>query len=402
MRGLLLCVCAAAALFLLAGDRALGSSVSCGSTIATDTKLRSDLTNCPSNGLVIGADGVTLDLNGHTVDGDGEPVASCPDGTICDVGIDNSAGHDGVTIVSGAVRDFDVGVLVLGGASNRVHGVASAGNAGVGVIVGDSTQSRIDHNSSRSDGTFGIFMFDSRRGRIDHNSVQGTIGFAIPVFGSNHIQVADNVLDGNGHGVALDNSDENEVVSNRISHSRGSSLDFGGHDNRIEGNVLTDNGDGIVGGGVRNLVRGNTVAGSGFFGAPDTGGFGLILDGGRDNVVQRNVVTGGRGPAIYVAKLDSPDAPDGIVVSDNVANSRLADGILVDAGATATVLARNTSNGNGDDGIDVEATGTTLTRNTADENGDLGIEAVAGVFDGGGNRASGNGNPLQCSNLACL
>ena len=34
-------------------------------------------------------------------------------------------------------------------------------------------------------------------------------------------------------------------------------------------------------------------------------------------------------------------------------------------------------------------------------NGDLGIEAVFGVTDGGGNKAFGNGNPLQCTNITC-
>jgi hypothetical protein len=37
----------------------------------------------------------------------------------------------------------------------------------------------------------------------------------------------------------------------------------------------------------------------------------------------------------------------------------------------------------------------------ATRNRDLGIEAVAGVIDGGGNRASANGNPAQCTNVRC-
>ena len=45
---------------------------------------------------------------------------------------------------------------------------------------------------------------------------------------------------------------------------------------------------------------------------------------------------------------------------------------------------------------------TTLRANTANNNGDLGIEAVPGVRDAGGNRASGNGNPLQCLNVFCM
>jgi hypothetical protein len=43
----------------------------CGDTITTDTTLHHNLHNCPNNGIIIGADNVTLDLNYHTIDGDG-------------------------------------------------------------------------------------------------------------------------------------------------------------------------------------------------------------------------------------------------------------------------------------------------------------------------------------------
>jgi hypothetical protein len=43
----------------------------------------------------------------------------------------------------------------------------------------------------------------------------------------------------------------------------------------------------------------------------------------------------------------------------------------------------------------------TLTGNRARRNHDLGIEAVFGVIDGGGNLASGNGDPLQCLSVTC-
>jgi hypothetical protein len=57
--------------------------------------------------------------------------------------------------------------------------------------------------------------------------------------------------------------------------------------------------------------------------------------------------------------------------------------------------------GNVDDGFDVQAPGTRLRGNTADKNGDLGIEADPGVVDAGGNHATGNGNPAQCTNVVC-
>jgi hypothetical protein len=75
--------------------------------------------------------------------------------------------------------------------------------------------------------------------------------------------------------------------------------------------------------------------------------------------------------------------------------------MLIESTAADTLLERNFAGGAGDDGIDVESTTTTLTRDTGNGNHDLGIEAVPGVTDGGGNRASGNGNPSQCTNVFC-
>jgi hypothetical protein len=54
-----------------------------------------------------------------------------------------------------------------------------------------------------------------------------------------------------------------------------------------------------------------------------------------------------------------------------------------------------------DDGFDVRSRTAKLTKNRAVRNDDLGIAAVRGVDDGGGNRAHGNRNPLQCVNVVC-
>ena len=116
---------------------------------------------------------------------------------------------------------------------------------------------------------------------------------------------------------------------------------------------------------------------------------------------ERNVVTGGRGPAISVTLLEAPTVARDHAISHNLAVSRLKDGILIDSGARGTVVEHNTAVRNGDDGIDVNVPATTLTHNSANRNHDLGIEAVRGVIDGGGNRAAGNGDPTQCTNIDC-
>ena len=154
---------------------------------------------------------------------------------------------------------------------------------------------------------------------------------------------------------------------------------FEGQHNQISGNSMTDTGRGF----------------------PEAGGFGVILDGADDNLVYRNVMVDGKGPAIFVTSLESQGTSDGNTVSYNVARSRLSDGILVNSNASATILNHNTVNGNGYDGIQIDAPGTIVTGNTANANHNLGIEAVPTVIDGGKNRASGNGDPAQCLNVVC-
>ena len=66
-----------------------------------------------------------------------------------------------------------------------------------------------------------------------------------------------------------------------------------------------------------------------------------------------------------------------------------------------SVLERNSAFRAGHDGIRVDSAAAQLTGNAAFFNHDLGIEAVTGVTDGGGNRAYGNGNPAQCTGVAC-
>ena len=383
-------------------SQAAPAAVACGDTITRDTTLHADLINCPNNGLVIGADNLTLNLNGHTIDGDALTSACGPDQT-CDVGVADE-GHDEVTVVGGTVREFRMGIATQGADRNRLRNLSVSHNTDFGITVGTANGSRIERTSMRDNGTSGLVMVDSRRSVVVRDAVSGSGGYGIALFGFNDSTIRENRLDGNDHGILADASSRNAIDHNSVSHSGGSSIDFGNGatGNRIERNRLTDNGDGIIATQARgNVISRNVVRGTGFFGFPDTGGFGLILDGSSRNIVDRNRITGGRGPAIFVTSLDAPTASAGNVVSRNVVRSVLDDGILVNNGATGTLIRRNIAIGNGDDGIHVDTATTTLSGNTANRNHDLGIEAVPGVVDGGGNHAAGNSNPLQCTNIVC-
>jgi hypothetical protein len=363
--------------------RAAASDVSCGDRITTDTELDSNLVDCPNNGIVIGADDITLDLNGHTIDGDG--VLGCTDFYDCDFGVDNTAGHHGVTIQDGSIRDFATAIFVLGGNHNRLLRLSSSHNILGGMLLIGSLDTRIAHNSISANGLTtdqaGLIVFDSSQTQVKRNSVTDNGDIGMFIIGVDDSRVARNFVSGNPEaGVVLD-----------------------GNGNLFRRNRVIKNGDNVVLVGNGNKLIRNEVSDA--LGFPDDpiGGFGILIDGGDHNWLQRNVITDAASNGIRVVAFDPAGTglARGNVLRGNRVKSAGLDGILIDETATNSLVKRNRVVGAGDDGIDVDSPVTALTRNIANRNRDLGIEAVPGVIDGGGNKAKGNGNPLQCRNVAC-
>ena len=365
----------------MGGGRALASPVSCGDTITADTTLDGDLVDCPNNGIVIGADDITLDLNGHRIDGDGTRFADCPKNEFCDVGL-LSDGHDGVTLRDGSVREFAHGAFVFSARDNRVISISSKENTEFGFVVSQSARSRV-RDSSGSDNIApegdGMGVFGSHDLRIVNNTFRNNPGPGIHIDGSNGNLIKGNLFSHSSPGVliggdeeASDRGDRNEVRGNRFVRNSAGILVFRGSQNVIARNHLSRDGSGIgIEKGRHNLVARNVVV------DPRTRGIGFGLDfpdgsiGGVDNIIRRNVVEGSGGDAFLINKKGT------------------------------SVLRRNVAKGAGDDGFDIESRSTKLTKNRARRNADLGIDAVKGVIDGGGNRAGGNGDRRQCVHVKC-
>lgn len=355
----------------LGGSPSSASQVGCGYTITADTTLDGDLTGCASNGIVIGADDITLDLNGRTVAGDGEPVKRCRRGEICDVGVVND-GHDGVTLRDGSVHGFASGVVIAQARNNQVLNVSSSSNQFFGFVIAESSRSVVRASSGSDnpepDGD-GIGIFASRRLRIVGNSfLRNALGMHVE--DSTGIVINGNVFSRNHDMGLLMEADRNQVRGNRCSRN---------------GECI------IVAPGNRNVV----VANRSF---RDNGG--IAIEKGRGNLVARNVVVHARWEGIRLG-INKP--PIGGTV--NVARGNLVrggrNGFLVAENDRHSVLRHNTAIAAADDGYDVKSITAKLKSNRALRNADLGIEAVPGVLDGGGNTARENGDPRQCTHIRC-
>jgi Right handed beta helix region len=189
---------AAGAFLLVPLQEATASAqeVACGKRVTDDITLQDDLVDCPSgvNGLTIGADGVTVNLNGHKIVGSAGSA----------IGLDNSDGHDGVKIIGdGTISGFTDGLVIRDSNGMRVSGLTIQGNAGVGLRVSNS-----------------------RKGRFLN------------------LRVVDN----HAGGAALaDGADDNEIRSVSFKHNGADGLVVTGDANVIAGNWATANaGDGFV------------------------------------------------------------------------------------------------------------------------------------------------------------
>jgi parallel beta-helix repeat protein len=321
-------------------------AIQCGATVTTDTTLDRDLTDCPSNGIVIGADGITLDLNGHTISGDGEPVRRCPREQICDVGVAMDD-HAGVTIRGGSVRGFGIGAGAFRGRNNRFVKLDSSRNQFFGFVIAGSSRTVIrdssGHDNPRPDGD-GLGVFMSHDLRIVHNSFRN-----------------------NGQlGIHIERSTKNLVKGNRLSRNGDMGIFLEADGNQVRANRSVRDGTGIiVGPGSRNVIAGNRIS---------SGGEGIAIEKGRGNVVVRNVVAHTRKSGIRLGIGDPPIGSTRTLVRGNLVISAGRDGFLVAKNDRRALLQGNTARRSGDDGFDINSSSAQLFGNRALGSADFAIE----------------------------
>jgi len=378
----------------------------CGQTITTSTRLHEDLTGCGATGLVIGADGITLDLHGHAIRGTN---AAGSIGVLVD-------GHRRVRIENGTVSDFfDAGVSLHDAAHGAVSRLRIVRIGAGGAEPQASTGIRIDASP-------GARVTSSRVG----NAVKAFQSDGVDVFGSPGVLIRGNRLSGNNwNGLVVLASPDARVAGNVLDRNGNNGLEANGASDRIAviRNVARGNTQfGLVVGALQGArVAGNGVAGNGSAGlfffdliaSLVTGNraqrneIGIQLEGGQfgshGNGLLHNRSNGNRDTGLLVEGADRNR-----VVGNEARGNRGKDGGgIVLAVARDNDVRRNIADRNLASGIRViedtpgDADGNTLTRNRANRNGGHGIDAVAGTIDGGGNRARRNATPPQCVAVHC-
>jgi hypothetical protein len=408
----------AVALLALAPGAASAQPLTCGQTITQDTTLQADLGPCPGDGLVIGAGNLTLDLNGHAIIGNA---------TGDDVGV-RDQGYDGVVVEDGRIRGFRTDVK-LDANQSRTRGITarlgtSSGGAAFSISGSyNSIENNVargqtweshgfditgSHNTLSDNASLGLGGVAVRGGRnaVTHNVLVDAEFGGLSVYGPRNL-IAGNSVQG-GESTTFVSGPGNVIRENQLhggsAGSAGPSLGVHGdcRNVRVEGNTvregmtvgacqnarIEDNSlhAGMdIHGGSGNTIRQNTVSGAEAGGAEVGNGIGVY--GGSGNSIEKNTISDADLSGIFVGEHP-------YVSGDHSVGTTVRGNLVTRSGFDSYA-------GHNDDGIHVDDPGTLIGDNTANDNFDYGIQAVPGVIDGGGNTASGNGNPLQCLNVVC-
>jgi nitrous oxidase accessory protein NosD len=305
---------------------AAAAPVACGAVLSADTTLHADLT-CTGTGLVIGADAITLNLGGHTLTGTGTGA-----------GIDLTT-RNNIAVKNGTVTGFAQDVKINDGSTFVTLTKVALPGVG-GLRINSSTDVTFTHGSVRS-----VLAVDAGRTTVTRSRVDGsglnfvsTVGVVLshdtvtdaPV---NLSEVADAVITDNAltrSDILIGITDKSTVQHNRISGATSGVFiaDTSDHinilDNMFEGNqvgtrVRTRQTDELAG----TVISGNTFR--------HNGAAGVLFDALMPGCTACPQITSNR-------FVDNGFSPAGL--TDHYGNP-VADGLHVAVDAGTPVLVKN-------------------------------------------------------------
>ena len=185
------------------------TNAACGQVVDGLVELNSDL-NCSGDGLIVGDDGTTIRLNGHTIRGPG------PDSSKVGISVGN---ENGVTIEGpGTIEQFQAGILASGAERTLITSMMLRGNQ-IAVF---------------STGTGGLQA-------MKNDFTKNNIGVGSQ--SSNGLKLIQNFITGNQlAGIALNTTDDSLIYKNDVRESEnGIYIDAQSNGNRIESNDIFEN-----------------------------------------------------------------------------------------------------------------------------------------------------------------
>ena len=226
---------------------------------------------CPADGLIIGQSGITLSLNGRTINGSADSV-----------GVLISAGIDSVTIKGGRIQNFGRGISTSDLSTTNgstIAGISAYSNGEYGIYLAGN-QNQVNASPARHNGVYGTFVIgDDNTLSGSNNEYNGFDGFNVQGDFNELIgnSASENAKLGAGNGITVI-GDDNTLRLNRMTKLNTHGIVIQGNRNRLINNAATkQKGDGIRVNGDDAVLTNNKVTESrGILVQGDNGDPGLV------------------------------------------------------------------------------------------------------------------------------
>jgi parallel beta-helix repeat protein len=224
----------------------LAISPSCGQVITQNVILTSNLNCAETDGLIVNAGNIVVDLNGHTISG---PDVDSDTKTSSKVGI-MIPNVNNVVVQDGTIEGFQAGVLMTGSQNVEVKGMVVKNNQ-IGLF---STGSSIinAHLSIIMNNQIGIAGHSTQQSTIENNILfQNTLA-GVTLVNSDNSVITLNSITESGNGLYIDNQSNqniinfNNVLLNNIDVNNANGLPVNTNGNTYDqNNCMTANPSGI-------------------------------------------------------------------------------------------------------------------------------------------------------------
>jgi len=188
-------------------QQSLALSPSCGQVITQNVILTSNLNCANSDGLIVGASDIVIDLNGHTISG---PDVDSQEKTSSKVGV-MIPNMNNVIVQDGTIQGFQAGILMTGSQNVEIKGVVSKDNQ-IGAFSTGASIVNV-HLSILMNNQIGFAGHSTQQSTIENNILYQNTLAGITLVNSDNGVLTLNSITESGNGIYVDNQSNNNNVN---------------------------------------------------------------------------------------------------------------------------------------------------------------------------------------------
>ena len=190
-----------------ASQQPLAISPSCGQVITQNVVLTSNLNCADSDGLIVGASDIVIDLNGHTISG---PDVDSQEKTSSKVGV-MIPNMNNVVVQDGTIQGFQAGILMTGSQNVEIKGIVSKDNQ-IGAFSTGASIVNV-HLSILMNNQIGFAGHSTQQATIENNNLYQNTLAGITLVNSDNGVLTLNSITESGNGLYVDNQSNNNNVN---------------------------------------------------------------------------------------------------------------------------------------------------------------------------------------------